>query len=63
MPELVEAELPEAHVFEGGVGVLPRLQPVRAGVAHQEQNSSHKTADRSEEEDIWKAGKSFLLKL
>lgn len=52
MPELVEAELPEAHVFEGGVGVLPRLQPVRAGVAHQEQNSSHKTADRSEEEDI-----------
>ncbi len=45
MSELVEAELPQAHVLEGGVGVLPRLEPVRASVAHQEQNPGNKTAD------------------
>ena len=34
MSELVEAELPQAHVLEGAVSVLPRLQPVGACIAH-----------------------------
>jgi len=48
MSELVEAELPQAHVLEGGFGVLPRLEPVGACVAHQEKNSGHETANGAE---------------
>ncbi len=52
MPELVEAELPESHVLEGAVGVLPRLQPVGAGVAHDQQHESHEAADGPIEKDV-----------
>lgn len=52
MPELVEAKLPEAHVLEGAIGVFPRLQPVRAGVAHNEKNEGHEAADGPVEKDI-----------
>ena len=54
MTELVEAELPQAHVLEGGLSVLPGLKPVRTGVAHQEQDAGHETADGAEVKDIWK---------
>ena len=52
MSEFVEAELPQAHVLEWGFGVLPRLEPVRTGIAHQEQDSGHETADGPEVKDI-----------
>ena len=50
--ELVEAELPQSHVLEGTLGVLPRDQPVGTGEAHQEQESGDERANRPVEQGI-----------
>ena len=40
-PELEEADLPEPHVLEGRVRVLPALQPVRGTEGDQEQYTAY----------------------
>ena len=48
MPELVEAELPQAHVLQRTLGGLPGLKPVGARKAHQQQDAGDETRDRPE---------------
>ena len=50
--ELVEAELPEAHVLEGRLGVLPADQPIGRCEAHQEQQAGHEGANGTVEKGI-----------
>ncbi len=42
--EAVEAELPQAHVLERRLRVLPRDQPVRRGEAHHQQQAAEEAA-------------------
>ena len=46
----VEAELPEAHVFEWRLSVLPRLEPVGGGKGHQIEYEGGKAGHAGVEE-------------
>ena len=48
--EPVEAKLPEAHVLERGLGVLPGLEPVGGGEGHQVQEPAGEAGDAGVEE-------------
>ena len=48
--EMVEAELPEAHVGEGGLGVFPGGEPVRGSKGDQPEDATNKAGDAGIEE-------------
>ena len=50
--ELVEAELPQPHVLEGRLRVLPRDEPVGRGEGHQQQQARHERGYRAVEQSI-----------
>ena len=52
MSEFVKAKLPEASILEGAVGYLPRLEPIRASKAHQQEDARDKSDDGSIEQHI-----------
>ena len=51
--ELVEAELPEAHVAEGRHGVLPGDQPVRGGEGHHQEEAARERAQAPVKQGSW----------
>ena len=48
--EVVEAELPEAHVGEGGLGVLPGGEPVGGSKGDEPEDAANKAGDAGIEE-------------
>ena len=62
MAELVEAKLPQPHVLERRLRVLPRDEPVGRGEGHEQQEAGHEGGDGPVEQGVCKGGlrESFI---
>ena len=50
--EFEEAKLPESHILEGALSVLPRDQPIGTRETHEEENPRHERTYRAVEKCV-----------